>query len=509
MIKNSVCRMIMPFSYVDEHIDLSIWERLSFPSSNARLFSYINPSFLKGTDQECRIYRYNGAKHMVTYNIKKKKDPSEKLSEDEGLGQHLQFPFQVNKNRFVIVGDYKENEVEALYNGHYFMVSQIQLYQFPTGIGFLVIDLSFYGDYPIDFFRDCVNQLTDLKRLMPLYSMMKAGKNKYEVVKIENMKFLGNYLLEAFSGVTFMEEASDQAPSTILDLPKKIHGFSGLLLNEKPSDETMNKELYYLRKLRNSAYMMTENEGSGREEEILMSYQNSCWGLSSEGVINISYLTGNEHTDDFFRTQFYGNNQNSGLIARNYFYLYLLVLHQRYAFIQYGHECIKMPRIRQIDGSYHIIDQDGPKKCNKKEIDRLASNQFRIENDISKLLLDYYFHEVSNISTYNDYYKRIFEVLNIDGLRSEIEQQLISMRSYTEFIAAQMEKKNDQRRGRVELLFAIFALFSLMSDLPGPFGSIIYELTGYDIFTYGYTNLIFFVVLLVTVAGTLVLHRSR
>ena len=62
---------------------------------------------------------------------------------------------------------------------------------------------------------------------------------------------------------------------------------------------------------------------------VLRFFENSYWGISTEGLNNIVYLVDDNTTNEFMTTGYQKNLQNS------YYYIYILALHQRFALLNF------------------------------------------------------------------------------------------------------------------------------------------------------------------------------
>src|SRR5690606_39133104 len=67
-------------------------------------------------------------------------------------------------------------------------------------------------------------------------------------------------------------------------------------------------------------------------------FENSFWACSLEGLANLSFLTGDSGTDNFFQTQFPQH------VETTYAYLYLIALHQRYGLLYLSTKASRLPR---------------------------------------------------------------------------------------------------------------------------------------------------------------------
>lgn len=84
--------------------------------------------------------------------------------------------------------------------------------------------------------------------------------------------------------------------------------------------------------------------------EVYHPFENSYWGVSLEGMANLTHLTKDSKTNRFFLGNYYGN------LERSYSYLYLLALHQRYALLNTTIQAAQLPNTMNA-----YLQSDDPK----------------------------------------------------------------------------------------------------------------------------------------------------
>lgn len=171
-------------------------------------------------------------------------------------------------------------------------------------------------------------------------------------------------------------------------------------------------------------------------DEIFQAFDNSYWGFSLEGLVNLTYLVEDEHTNKFFESNYYGN------LERSYYYLYIIALHQRYALIKLSKEATLLP------GTIHdlMLDQSNG-------IDRLREK-------IAYFNLRSSFMHVSYISHQDKIYQHIYKILQIDDLTKKVESEVESLGA---LVVLQKEVRNKKRENLFVGLTTVFAATSTIS----------------------------------------------
>lgn len=220
----------------------------------------------------------------------------------------------------------------------------------------------------------------------------------------------------------------------------KANVFSSCLLEENISEEKSVSDLAFLMSRGyKSTYKKTKSEGSN---DFFSTFDNCHWAVSREGVSNIAWLVEDNSTNTFFKETYLDR-------IENYFYIYILALHQYYGLIKSAQD------ISQLPSSIKVYSAD------KNKYKKLMVTY----DEINFLSLKCIYHEVTHISHQAQVYNKIFEVLGIDALISEINYEMDRLTSIVNLIREEDKGIRGKKYAIIGSIFAFFAVFEAILNI--------------------------------------------
>ncbi len=309
-------------------------------------------------------------------------------------------------------------------------ITEIKIYLFESQVGFAEIECEYKSD--------SISEYLDLN-----YFICEAKSDKNYFVyheKIWNEQTRSNdivdteFTVEELLGKIFAYVATEDGAVEFSYNKAKPKLYSYILADEKP--ENINELLYHLTKNYKESYQFDD---SCTKIKSLHPFENSYWVGSLNGATNISFLTGNEITDGFFKDNFYTKAKNT------YYFLFLNVLHQRHAVTDIMG---RMGHLDRLVNDYYIMD---------KQL-RLAR---KYEAEAINLKFRAFFKCPSSIEHINDYYDMLQNAFQVsafyDNFKSDITNLQGICSKYVERINEREKKIKARKSAKTEIFVSIFA----------------------------------------------------
>ncbi len=382
------------------------------------------------------------------------------------IGQYFEFKKEAREkyglpknesNNFYLINK-KEQEIAC------FKIHKVSLYLFETNVGLLVYDIKHNSDKVDNIILTNYN----LKHLNHLFQSHLYTQKEYFQVKNNNersfqdlpndMRTLSDItanMLNDLDVQTYFTN-SKNGPETAL-----VYNFMILdktLLREWNSQEKLKLALFKLRKGYKDSYKPNPNEfDTENNPETLQLFENSFWGVSLEGLTNLVHLTDDDVTNDFFTSNYAGNLEVS------YFYIYILALHQRYAFLKLNALASEISR-----GEEEAIIE-------KESVTIIP----KLRKDINFLILRGFFKHVSSVSHQQKLYEVIAKNLSIEELKEDLHFELEALAAIVELQESKRQKEMealyqqsekdqfDQREKNADRFLAVSTVFVVLSTITG------------------------------------------
>lgn len=309
-------------------------------------------------------------------------------------------------------------------------ISDIYVYLFESGVGVLDIECAYES-----------NSTEDYINLNYFISEVKSEKNYFvsirekfnqetrEKTQIEH-KFTVKEFVDTVIGSMLIDRDCEHSVK-FFDIKPIIYSY--VLLDEHPED--LDVFLKHAAKNFKDSYQLSETSDPVNRYD---PFSNSCWGITMKGVVNISYLTDNEGTNDFFRTAFFEKTK------RTYYTLFLHVIHQKYAIM------LMLSRMGQLDRlsmNYEVMKQE------------LLQSQ-KCRSEAYNLIFRAFFQVPSEQEHVNKFYESIYKSFRVNDLLANFKSDIANLESicntYVKRIKARKDKIKEKRSALTEIFVAIF-----------------------------------------------------
>lgn len=216
------------------------------------------------------------------------------------------------------------------------------------------------------------------------------------------------------------------------DFKKECLCYHMICVDQDSSQEEISDMLYLLRRSYSRKFQSehkAENTENGDYDMTYGVYGYDRWAGSQSGIVNVVSLTGDEDTDQFINT-FKVNN-----LMADYYFLYLLLLNQRFSAIQY---------VAQIASA-----------------DSMKSKQLEeLNKRIIKLKTTYSFNVVSDDQFFQNVYSKMYKILDIDRLLEDIRDNEDQM----EILQTQNSERYERNANKILFVLSFLTLFSALVD---------------------------------------------
>lgn len=223
--------------------------------------------------------------------------------------------------------------------------------------------------------------------------------------------------LSDFSIITFFNEYESGSKS--MKLPLKAYVFTApIIVNEGYSENEILSMFFRLRKAYKLTYKPSQMEMNIESNpEIYRPFEDSFWGVSKEGVANLTYSS----------NSFFINNYSNNL--KTYFYIYLLALHQYYGLLFLAREVAKLPNSKNelnSEGSIAIL--------------------LNLRAKINFFFLKNIFFDVSHITHQSCIYRKMIENFGIKILLEELQYEVDRITEIVRQEYEEEQKSNEIKR---------------------------------------------------------------
>ena len=219
------------------------------------------------------------------------------------------------------------------------------------------------------------------------------------------------------------------------DFKKECKMFHQICLDKVMPEDEIRRHIVHLRRGYHQNFAIPKM--SGEYDIIYEPYSYDRWGGSQEGIVNIFNYTGEESTDRFLR------NYKPVHLDQNYWFLYIVLLNQRFSTIRY------LDKISQMS------------KYRRKEKEKLSHKIFKLKTVFS-------FSVVSDDQLYQNLYSKLYELLDIDRLLADIHdnEEQVEMLQNHEIL------ESEKRTSAFLFGLSFLSLFSVLVDAAGYFDRI-------------------------------------
>ncbi|WP_144647037.1 CorA family divalent cation transporter [Priestia megaterium] len=373
--------------------------------------------------------------------------------------QHIGKAFTLDQNHRVKFGLPKNKSHSIKYMGKdtkfFYSIIEAEIYTFSTQVGFLCIsfqvsdDPSHYdkqGFVPItkENYEKAVYELRRFYYRNAIHEFsQKIGKDEYKVVPFHIQDMI-NKMLESLQVQRYFEQN--------VTTPTQAQVFSIVVLNESNSlnesfseiassseigqsvspqiamlisDEKSRRNrlveelAYRLSHSFKDTYLLPQDlKRASRLPSLFQPFENSIWGIATEGVANVILKTDQPETNRFFEQSYFSN------VKGTYFYLYLLLLNQKYGLLYLS-----------------IKAGDVYKKIKSLSIDEQAKYIYQFREEIIEFNVTSVYKHASYITHQSDWYHLLHEMMGINELKEELTNEVEALTDHLTMVLDQWERK--------------------------------------------------------------------
>lgn len=292
--------------------------------------------------------------------------------------------------------------------------------------------------------------------------LTKSDSEKTSFLFIERKKefHTGKWIHEILSDIpelSFMPERKGNTPDIALQM-------SYSFITSDSQDETLD----YLFRI-SHGYSAAYNRYKNDTEDVFIPFSNKFYQATGRGMAECAVEIPNNDSNRF-------SGGEAAQRAVNYFYIYILVLHQYYSLIY---------KLNQYSSNITSINNDKM----TYSMDLLKQQVYEINHFSIKNM----FSGVSYLPNCNAFYLYVQRIMNIEKLYSCTSQRMIGM---TKLI----EEADEERRGNLLYIFtiigAVFAVTEVISNTSGIVSSFVENGNEGNVWTY--TGIILVILLLIS-----------
>lgn len=362
-------------------------------------------------------------------------------------------------------------------------LSTVRLFLFESGVGFFETEISYESDR-IDSFIDCNYFISELK----------SEKNYFETTiqeydaeaQTKSEKVVNFTLVDLANKVlAYVQDSSGfcTVDLNVRNLEKALF-YSYVYLNRKP--DNIDGLLFNMRKNYKGSYKFPNRSTNEQNMYVKQQFENSYWGASFNGAVNLSFVIGDEKTDSFFEKNFYA------LMHQTYYTLFIHVIHQRYSLLNF---IGSMGDLDKLTMDYDIM---------KKQLKKARA----CKADASNLKFRAFFRQPSMIDHINDYYSLLLRTFRIGELYTNFTNDLENLENICDVYVTRIKERDKQfekrRKIKIEVFVAIFGTLVGSVSLFSDYWDLLEKITGKAVGFFSIQLLVFGGLLLLPIVTSLV-----
>lgn len=360
-------------------------------------------------------------------------------------------------------------------------ISEVQIYLFESQVGFIEVECEYLAS-DIDTYMDLNYFICEVKSEKNQFIYHdKVWNEETKTSTISDVSFSMSELLDSILNTAC--KSADAISFNYRNSKPVI--YSHVLLDKKP--ENLDE---LLPNIANNYKYSYKFDSSCTKIQSFHPFENSYWTSSLNGAVNVSFLSDDDITNDFFTNNFYTKTQNT------YFFLFLNVLHQRYAIISVMG---KMGNLDHLTNNYIVME---------KEL-KLA-RQYELE--ATSLKFRAFFNLPSTVEHINEYYDRLYKSFQVGTLYNSFTADIGNLQSicgkYVERINEREEKIKKRKIAKMEIFVSIFGVVVAEVTLFNNSWTLIEKVIGRTLHFYSPAILILFLTLLSPII-TIILSVSK
>jgi hypothetical protein len=297
-----------------------------------------------------------------------------------------------------------------------FYLSEIRVIYFTTGIGFLILEIQ-HGE--LDSPQTIADKCFSLTRIFTNEHDSEKKDSNIEFSFSEGEQFfsLKNSVMELLR----LNEVSRQELQLFPSMPnKRCTVFHRIIMDHKQEGE--EQLLYYLRRSLHSSSLYSE---WNTRDVTYSPIENIHWSICQNGIVSLCYMPRKESNNSFIKQAFPRN------VKKDYFFLYILLLHKREALLLYNAEA--------------VMQWSNPRKL-------VAMRKKLIEFNVC-----YTYNTVSVETAYQIFYDCVYQSMCLDKLEMDIRNVIDQVEEY-------QQGNSDARMNGMLAVIALLSIFSTFLD---------------------------------------------
>ena len=377
---------------------------------------------IEGGSQSVWTAKSFSTNHLFAHVVDKQNVQSEQcivtaLSLNDAARSQLGLPGANSTIQLCVRGNQSDKDISIKLKG-------VSLYLFETNVAFLEYDWE-YSDVTAADYLNANYFLAELKSKQNTLRV-KTGKDEFREFSLESTVAP---ILETFDGVYGFDKREQVS---FYDLKPIL--FSTVLLDKR--DEDFDEVLSH------GAFNFKQSYQTDVAKPCSL-FTNSHWCGSDTALVNVSYLVYDDKTNDFFQTQFINACRN------NYFYLYLLVLNQKFTLLK------RIAQVAKVNAKYSALDEE-----------RLKADAEVVAKTIGKSQLyetRCNFKCPSSMNHINVFYDYARATQKADVFEKELQSKLKSLSEIQATYTKQLNLYKDYRHAK--MMFWVFLITSLIGSV--------------------------------------------
>lgn len=311
---------------------------------------------------------------------------------------------------------------QSIVRNYCFSVSEMHIYCFDTGVGIF----SFHIPYECDTDEeDIVNTCSILRCSAYHENPSLDGKAVFKDGVETRLSCLAqNKLDELFQNQC---KLFDLLNDTSL---RRIDMFSAVLC-DTPNEETDTKSFDKLCYRLANAYDNRDKNLTTHEQDFYRQHEYTRWSFSKRGCAVVANLTGIGITDSFLKERWFFS------VNSNYFYLYLMVLHQKYAIYNYLNTVAA-----DASKAFVKVNQEALIEFNSKYIFSIVSDE----------------HFIQHV------YLRMQDVNNIKEVYADLMDELKRMFDYTQLKNEEYSEIRNSKLNIISVIISVLCSITIIFD---------------------------------------------
>lgn len=335
-------------------------------------------------------------------------------------------------------------------------VEGVRLYLFESEVGFVELEFGYKSD-KIEDYIECNYFISEIKSEKNVFEYERRISKDQSEKRSFTLRRLVSDVIRHVGGVR--ETDGDKFPEF-----KNCKGIIYSYILTKSEPENIEKLLFLFGRNFKGSYKVPEklpvDRVTGEYKNVLQQFENSYWTATYNGAVNLSFCTGDETTDNFFRDNFYSKMRN------NYFTLFLHALHQRFAVMKY---IADMGELDFVGNDYVTM---------KREL----NDAEKYYAEASNLKFRAFFKMPSTIEHVNEYYNLLIKTFNVDELKESFDNDLESIigicKSYVMRIKSRDKTLEDRRKKKIEIFVSLFGTLVAVITLINSYWGLLEKLFG-------------------------------